>query len=209
LKKFIFYSFTSFSLILFSLFSSAEELSLEVRDPGNSLVISTDINEGILDFGSVDALGLNKGNPALVDNMFFVNDTNELFTNRNTDNTIPSGVLYVIGGSMSLGALEINAVNTSETTSADLTISCLGSLDFYISKSDTPWAEGTLLGDSLHPKLPNNNFQVVIKGNNGILDPNPVTSSDSNILIDLAVKISLETLQGENSSEITFTLVSE
>jgi hypothetical protein len=207
LKKYINHFLLSSGFLLLSLFSAKAEGTLEVINSATGLVLSTETTDGILDFGSMDALGMNKGNTALVDGVFFVNSSNELVPSRETAD-LTAGAFYVMGADTGSSAIQITAQNLEPESASDLLMSSTGEMEIYISKSTTPWEDGAMLDDSMHPLLPDNNFSVVIKGNQGILDTEPVTDTDSIIDIDLGVKVLLENPQGATSSVITFTLVS-
>jgi hypothetical protein len=218
LKKKIYRIITTFSLIFLSFFSARaqtaddatatveDQSSLEVIDSGSGMVLSDETLNGVLDLGTIDALGVNQGNPSVIDGIFFVGNSNELVSIRNSPD-FSNGTLYVIGADLTRGALEINARNT--TGNSALLMSSTGELNFYISKADTPWSENTVLDDPGHPRLPDNDFSVVIKGRDGLLDTNPVTDTDNIMAIDLAARVSLNNMQGETTDIITFTLVSE
>jgi hypothetical protein len=206
LNRYIYHFLISFSILFLSFFSAKAEGTLEVMD-SNGMVLSTETNDGILDFGNIDAMGLSQGNPGAVDGVFNIDASNQLVPALDAYDPF-SGALYVIGASTSGWAMEINAQDLGSESSSDLMMSSTGELEIYISKSNTPWVAGVTLDDNEHPLLPDNDYSVVIKGNGGLLDPDPVTETGTAIKIDLGVKLLLENTPGSIADTITFTLIS-
>jgi len=185
---------------------AAWALSLQIIDPMTEQLLATEALSGHFQLGSLNMFGLRMGSHPRIDGIYPLNAQGMILAPDQPG--VPPAMLYIIGANPNQAALSIE-VQDLDTLQADLYAAYLGDLELYLSESQADWQPGTVLNGLQHVPIPNDNSLVPLKGIGGRLSDQPFQLGDSQLELDLALKVPVSETAGSKSGILTFTLVAQ